>query len=161
MNRDISIIKGIHPGIVLDRELKKRNLTKRKLALSVGEFPQTIGAITKGKRRINPSLSIRIGRALGIDEAYFAILQAHFDIEQEKKRLGREHHPDLSRIRPIIFWDTDIEKIDWIKYMPSVIRRVFERGNENEKEEIIRFYGEEDVIKVLKQLGDLFLYDAK
>ncbi|MCW0484171.1 helix-turn-helix transcriptional regulator [Gaoshiqia sediminis] len=155
MNKEISIIKGIHPGIILNRELKKRKLPKKRLALLIDEFPQTIGAITKGKRRINPQLSIRIGKALGLDEEYFLILQAYHDIEQEKRKLHESLHPDLSKIRPIIFWDTDIRKIDWVKYKSSVIRRVFERGNEAEKLEIIRFYGQEDVTEILEQSGNL------
>lgn len=155
MNEEIAIIKGIHPGIILNRELKKRKLPKKHFALIVDEFPQTIGAITKGKRRITPQLSIRIGKALGVDEAYYLQLQAFHDIEQEKQKLHASLHPDLSKIRPIIFWDTDIRKIDWIKYKATVIRRVFERGNEEEKLEITRFYGQEEVTKVIKQFGDL------
>lgn len=149
MNTNISIIKGIHPGIILNRELKKRRLSKKQLAELVREFPQTLGAITKGKRRISPSLSLRLGKTLDIDESYFMILQAYYDIEQEKKKQRKDLHPDLSKIRPVIFWDTDIKKLDWIKYKPSIIKRVFERGNEQEKQEIIRFYGEDDISKVL------------
>lgn len=152
MNEEIAIIKGIHPGIILNRELKKRKLPKRHFAWIVDEFPQTIGAITKGKRRITPQLSIRIGKALGVDEEYYLVLQAYYDIEQEKRKLQASLHPDLSKIRPIIFWDTDIRNIDWIKYKVTVIRRVFERGNEEEKREIIRFYGQEEVTEILKQL---------
>jgi hypothetical protein len=40
-----------------------------------------------------------------------------------------------------LFWDTDINNIDWQKQYKAVIRRVFERGNEKEKSEITRFYG--------------------
>ncbi len=155
MNTNISIIKGIHPGLILDRELKKRRLSKKQFAKSIDEFPQPLGAITKGKRRINPSLSLRIGERLGIDESYFSILQAYYDIEQEKRKQRKNLHPDLSKIRPVVFWDTDIDKIDWIKYKPSIITRVFERGNEQEKQEITRFYGKEDVSAVLKHPKDL------
>ena len=107
-------------------------------------------AITKGKRRINPSLSLRIGKELGIDESFFMILQTYYDIELEKKKQQKNLHPDLSKIRKVIFWDTDINKIDWIKYEPSIIKRVFERGNEQEKQEIIHFYGKDNVSKILK-----------
>lgn len=151
MNTNISIIKGIHPGIILDRELKKRKLSKKQFAKSIDEFPQTLGAIAKGKRRINPSLSLRIGEKLGIDESYFMILQTYYDIEQEKRKQQKGHHPDLSKIRPVVFWDTNIDKMDWVKYKPSIIKRVFERGNEQEKQEIVRFYGNDDVSRTLEQ----------
>ena len=151
MNTNISIIKGIHPGIILDRELKKRKLSKKQFAKSIDEFPQTLGAIAKGKRRINPSLSLRIGEKLGIDESYFMILQTYYDIEQEKRKQQKGHHPDLSKIRPVVFWDTNIDEMDWIKYKPSIIKRVFERGNEQEKQEIVRFYGNDYVSRTLEQ----------
>jgi hypothetical protein len=40
----------------------------------------------------------------------------------------------------VLFWDTDITKIDWQKQSAAVILRIFERGNDIEKEEIKRFY---------------------
>jgi len=41
--------------------------------------------------------------------------------------------------------------IDWEKNKLSVIYRVFERGNEQEIQEIIRFYGKEIVLKNLEK----------
>jgi plasmid maintenance system antidote protein VapI len=151
MSSNISIIKGIHPGIILERELKKRKLPKGTFALSINEFPQTIATITKGKRRMNPALSLKIEQALGLEEGYFMVLQAYSDIAQEKKRLSENYHPELSKLRAVIFWDTDMKLIDWEKNKMSVIYRVFERGNEQEIQEIIRFYGKEVVLKHLEK----------
>ncbi len=149
MISNIDIIKGIHPGIILERELKNRKLPKRIFAQSINEFPQTITTITKGKRRMNPALSLKIEQVLGLEEGYFMVLQAYCDIAQEKKKLSENYHPNLSKIRSVIFWDTDIELIDWEKNKTAVIYRVFERGNEEEIQEIIRFYGKEKVLKIL------------
>jgi len=57
--------------------------------------------------------------------------------------------PNLDIIRKSLFWDTDILKIDWQKHYKSVIRRIFERGNDQEKQEITTFYGAEKVNSVL------------
>lgn len=54
--------------------------------------------------------------------------------------------PDLSLLRPVLFWDTRMESIDWAQQKRAVIDGVWERGNEQEKKEIIRFYGK-DVVK--------------
>lgn len=62
-------------------------------------------------------------------------------------------HPDLNQFRQAIFWDTKIEKIDWIKMKRAVIQRVFQRGNEKEKQEVIRFYGKAAVEETLKSNG--------
>ena len=114
-----------------------------------------MGDITKGKRKINPSLSIRIGKALGLDESFFSILQTYNDIKLEKKKQSSLVHPDIKKFRQVIFWDTDIGTIDWEDNKRSVIRRIFERGNEKEINEIIRFYGRKDIVKILIQTKSL------
>ena len=56
--------------------------------------------------------------------------------------------PDLSRLRPGSFWDTKIDQIDWVGQRRAVIERVIERGSEEEKAEIRRFYGEKAFNKI-------------
>lgn len=143
----LNTIKGVHPGIIVERELKQRHLRKGAFALSINEFPQTLGSIIKGKRRMNTSLALKIEKALNLEEGYFMILQVYYDIEEEKKKHGSR--PNLSLLRPVLFWDTDIEKIDWERQKAAVIKRVFERGNKTEKKEIIRFYGQENIDKII------------
>ncbi|KUJ59227.1 plasmid maintenance system antidote protein [Flavobacteriaceae bacterium CRH] len=153
MKTTIDPIKGIHPGFVLERELKKRMLGKGQFAIALGEFPQTLTAITKGKRRMNIPLAMKIEKSLCMEEGYFMTLQVYYDIEEQKKKLNRNKinlKPDLDKIRKIIFWDTDIKKIDWQKQKKAVIKRIFERGNESEKQEIIRFYGRDAVNEIKK-----------
>lgn len=77
MNKQYEKYKGIHPGIVLDRELKKRSLRQGPFALSLEEHPQTFNAITKGKRGISTSLALKIERELGLEEGTLVILQAY------------------------------------------------------------------------------------
>ena len=52
--------------------------------------------------------------------------------------------PDLNKLRPILFWDTDISKMDWAKQKNAIIKRVFERGNIEEKQLISEFYSVEN-----------------
>ena len=144
MNTYLEKYKGIHPGFILEREFRKRSLYKRPFALSIGEHPQTLNAITKGKRKLNTALALKIEAKLGLEEGTLAILQTYFDINEEKhKRVG--NIPNLTLIRKSLFWDTDIAMIDWAKHYKAVIRRIFERGNEIEKQELLHFYGEEKI----------------
>ena len=139
MKTDINTIKGIHPGFVLERELEKRQLRKGQFALSLGEFPQTLTAITKGKRKMNTSLALKIENLLGIEEGYFMVLQVYYDIELEKKKQNitqKNISPNIELLRPILFWDTDMNKIDWQKQKRAIIKRIFERGNDMEKNEV-------------------------
>ncbi|MCK9448561.1 MAG: plasmid maintenance system antidote protein [Bacteroidales bacterium] len=146
--------KGIHPGIVLGRELLKRGLKQRPFSMAVGEFPQTFNAIIKGKRNLPTSLALKIEKELGLKEGELVVLQAYFDIEREKLKLPKRT-PNLQKIRKSLFWDTDVEKLDWESYADSIIKRVFERGNKEEKEEITRFYGMKKIEQALSAKSTL------
>lgn len=142
--------KGIHPGIILDRELKKRSIRQRPFALALDEHPQTFNAITKGKRGISTSLALKIEQELGLEEGTLVILQAYYDIQKIKEKKNQTA-PDLSIFSKSLFWDTDVKNIDWERQYRAVIQRIFERGNEKEKKEIIRFYGTEKIKQALKK----------
>lgn len=146
--------KGIHPGVVLDRELLKRGLKQRPFAISIGEHPQTFNAILKGRRNLPTALALKIEKELSLKEGDLVMLQAYFDIEKEKSKFIHET-PNLEIIRKILFWDTDFQKIDWQKNYKAVIKRVFERGNEEERKEITRFYGKKKLEQVLSSSSTL------
>jgi plasmid maintenance system antidote protein VapI len=153
MATDLSILKGLHPGLVLERELKRRKVGKGRFAISVDEFPQTLVAITKARRKMNTALALKIEKALGFEEGYFMTLQVFYDIKEEKRKQQQYNRPDLTLIRPVLFWDTRIDQIDWQLQKRAVIQRIFDRGNQQEKEEITRFYGKATVEAVLDKLG--------
>lgn len=149
MEKRFEKYKGIHPGIVLERELRKRLIKKRPFAITIGEHPQTLNAITKGRRGIPVALSLKIEKALHLQEGTMAVLQTYYDIKVEKEKLTASH-PDITVLRNALFWDTDMRKIDWQRQFKAVIQRVFERGNDAEKKEITRFYGKSTIDAALK-----------
>jgi addiction module HigA family antidote len=141
--------KGIHPGVIIERELKKRSLKQRPFSLLLNEHPQTFNAITKGRRGVSTQLALKIEREFGFEEGTLVLLQAFYDIAKAKE-LETVMTPNLSILSKSLFWDTDVNRIDWMRQRKSVINRVFERGNSLEKNEIIRFYGKEIVDSVLQ-----------
>ena len=149
MERSFERFKGIHPGLILERELKKRAIKPSPFALSIDTHRQVFNAIIRGKRGIPVPLSLKVDKALGVEEGTFALLQTYHDIEKVKGNTFKNQIPDLSLLRRALFWDTDIDKIDWENQYKAVIKRVFERGNQSEKDEITRFYGSEKVKHVL------------
>lgn len=98
---------------------------------------------------MNTLLSLRIEAALGLEEGFLMTLQLYHDIKKEKQKIARLHHPDLSKFRPALFWDTSIEKIDWERQKKAVISRVFDRGRLSEKKEVLKFYGADTVRRFL------------
>ncbi|WP_211324128.1 helix-turn-helix transcriptional regulator [Echinicola strongylocentroti] len=111
MNSYIEKYRGIHPGIVLERELKRRAIKKHPFALSIHEYPQTLNAITKGRRSLNTALALKIEDKLGLEGGTLAVFQTYFNIQKEKNKLPT-NKPNMSMLRKSLFWDTDIQKID-------------------------------------------------
>jgi antitoxin HigA-1 len=152
MIKYLPVLKGIHPGFIVERELKLRKLPKNKFAIVLNEHPQTIVSILKGRRKMNTALSLKIEKLLDLEEGILMVLQAYYDIEQEKKK-QQANTPDLSKLRSVLFWDTSINTINWEKQKNAVIKRVYERGNEYEREEISRFYGQNTVNEAMSSYG--------
>ncbi len=143
--------KGIHPGVVLERELKKRSIKQRPFAQMLNEHPQTFNAITKGKRGLTIQLALKIEKELGLEEGSLVMLQAFYDIRRIKDKEVIAT-PNLEIFQASLFWDTDINKINWNTQASGVIERVFQRGTEEEQAEIIRFYGSKKVKESLNSL---------
>ena len=150
MHEEIAILKGLHPGIVLERALKKRKLSKAPFAFSINEFPHTLEAIIKGEQNMHTALALKLEHALGIEDGYFMALQMFYEMKEEQRKQNIHQPPDLSKLRSILFWDTQLQNIDWQQQKRAVIKRVFERGNDQEKEELNRFYGKDVVDDVLR-----------
>lgn len=150
MNTLIDKYKGIHPGKILERLLKQKGISQRPFALSIDEYPQTINAISKGRRKLNTPLALKIEKKLNLEEGTLALLQTYFDIKEEKNK-EKQKTPNLNLLRTPLFWDTDMSKIDWQNQSSAVIKRVFERGNDIEKEEIKRFYTNDKIKEALSK----------
>ena len=57
---------------------------------------------------------------------------------------------DTPNLPKYLFWDFRYDEIEWIDDCGTVIERVMEWGNDAEWEEVIRFYGRNKVVDVLK-----------
>ena len=86
----------IHPGkILLDEFLRPLDMTQYRLARDL-KVPQTrIAAIVKGRRRISADTALRLSRYFRMSDRFFVNLQAHYDLEVEKMRLGKTLERDI------------------------------------------------------------------
>lgn len=144
-------IKGVHPGAILKRELKIQGLKAIELANAINEHKQTISAILNKRRAINPKLSIKLAKQFSVDQDYFMLLQASYDVKTVAKSKMKST-PNIANIRKAIFWDTTIDKIDWDKNKRAIIKRILERGNTSEINEIISFYGRKIICSEIKAI---------
>lgn len=145
MKYDINILKGIRPGIVIERDLHQLNLSQKDLARKIGEYPSRITEIIKGRRKLNIPLSLKLEQEMGYETGFLMTLQIFYEIRLVENK--RQSTPDITKLSPSLFWDTKIEMIDWQRHKRAVIERVMAYGNADEKAEIRRFYGEREVEK--------------
>lgn len=141
MKYDINILKGIAPGKLIGRELEKRSISQRAIAAELDIHSQTLNAVIIGKRQLTTGLALKLERALDIPEGFLLTLQAYYNIAEYKKKEASQSVQGIPNIRKILFWDINFDNIDWGRYKKHIIERVIERGNEQEKHEIMRFYG--------------------
>jgi hypothetical protein len=97
---------------------------------------------------MNPALALRIERELGLEEGLMMTLQGLFDMSEERRRQPLKGNPNSSRFRPALFWDTDLSKLNWELHQRFIIRRVMQRGNKAEQQELLNLYGAETVNRI-------------
>ncbi len=154
MTRDFTnAFKGIHPGKIIARDIKKLKISQRNLAERIGEHSQTLNAIIKGRRNLTVEMAVKLDDIFGYEEGFLYMLQGYYEVEQYRKKVASESISGIPNIRRILFWDTDFDKINWGYRKKFVIARVIERGNQAEKAEIARFYG--------LQIEDLAKFESK
>ena len=136
----IERIKGMHPGTVLKWALNKYNIHASQLSEEISEHKQTLSAILNEKRGVNPSLSIKLGSYFKIKPEYFMLIQAEYEVQCAINAQSENDQLPKPKIRKVIFWDTDFEKLDWRKNKKAIIARVKERGNQKEIEEVLKYY---------------------
>jgi addiction module HigA family antidote len=82
-------IKPIHPGEILAEEfLKPMNISQYHLARAISVPPRRINEIVHGKRGITADTALRLSAYFNLSERYWINLQAWYDLEVEKDRLG-------------------------------------------------------------------------
>lgn len=79
----------IHPGEVLREEfLSPLGISQYRLAKDVNVPPRRINEIVRGSRAISVNTALRLARYFGTSERFWLNLQARYDLELEKDRLG-------------------------------------------------------------------------
>ena len=75
----------VHPGHVLQDELKELGLTQTELAKHINVLPKTIGKICRGEQGLNALMSMKLSRALGASPQFWLNLQNNWEISQTDK----------------------------------------------------------------------------
>ena len=80
----------VHPGeVLLEEFLKPMGISQYHVAKDISVPPRRINEIVLGKRTVTADTALRLSRYLGTSERFWLNLQARYDLEVEKDRLGR------------------------------------------------------------------------
>ena len=92
------VMAPVHPGeILLEEFLTPLGVSQYHLAKEIGVPARRINEIVHGQRRISADTALRLARYFGTSEQFWINLQARYDLEAEKDRLGDA----LEGIRPL------------------------------------------------------------
>ena len=84
-----TVMAPVHPGeILLEEFLGPLGVSQYKLAKAVDVPARRINEIVHGQRRISADTALRLARYFGTSERFWINLQARYDLEVEKDRLG-------------------------------------------------------------------------
>jgi addiction module HigA family antidote len=87
----------IHPGEILQEEfLAPLSLSQYRLARDISVPPRRINEIVQGKRGVTADTALRLARYFGTSERFWLHLQAQYDLESEKDRLGDRLEKEVS-----------------------------------------------------------------
>lgn len=86
----------VHPGVVLhDEFIKPMGLSQYRLAKRINVPPRRINEIVLEKRAITADTALRLGRFFGIPAEFWLNLQARYDLECEKAKIGKRLTRDI------------------------------------------------------------------
>jgi addiction module HigA family antidote len=79
----------VHAGeILLEEFLVPMGISQYRLAKDITVPPRRINEIVHGKRAVSADTALRLARYFGTSERFWLNLQAQFDLDVERDRLG-------------------------------------------------------------------------
>ena len=90
-------LSPVHPGEVLQEEfLKPLGVSQYRLAKEISVSPRRVNEIVHGSRAITADTALRLARYFGTTERFWLNLQARYDLEVERDRLGSRLEREVS-----------------------------------------------------------------
>ena len=91
-------LSPLHPGeILLEEFLTPLEISQYRLAKDISVPPRRINEIVHGTRAITADTALRLARYFGTSERFWLNLQARYDLETEKDRLGNRLDKEVLR----------------------------------------------------------------
>jgi addiction module HigA family antidote len=93
------LLAPVHPGEVLAEEfLGPLGVTQYRLAKDTSVPARRINEIVKGERAITADTALRLARYFGTSDLFWLNLQARYDLEVQKDRLGKRLETEVQAL---------------------------------------------------------------
>ena len=91
----------VHPGeVLLEEFIKPFGISQYRLSKDIGVPPGRTNEIVHGKRSVTADTALRLSRYFGTSERFWLNLQARYDLEIEKDRLGDRLTEEVHAMAP-------------------------------------------------------------
>ncbi len=90
------VLDNVHPGeVLLEEFLIPMGVSQNGLARDIGVPPRRINEIVHAQRAVTADTALRLARYFGTSEEFWMGLQADYDLEEARKRLGERLERDV------------------------------------------------------------------
>lgn len=90
------VLDNVHPGeVLLEEFLIPMGISQNGLARDIGVPPRRINEIVHAQRAVTADTALRLARYFGTSEEFWMGLQADYDLEEARKRLGERLERDV------------------------------------------------------------------
>jgi len=80
----------VHPGeVLLEEFLEPMEISQYRLAKDISVPPRRINEIVHGKRAVTADTALRLARYFGTSDRFWLNLQASFDLDVQRDKLGK------------------------------------------------------------------------
>ncbi len=129
------------PGeILLEEFLEPLNISQYQLAKEISVPRRRINEIIQGKRAVTADTSIRLARYFGISERFWMNLQARYDVEMAKDRLGARLEREV-QVKPRYFppklWFRGKHRQPFLQLADGRIERISPKSSREEVAEAL------------------------
>ena len=94
-------LNPVLPGeVLLEEFLKPFGISQYRLSKDIGVPPRRINEIVHGKRSVTADTALRLSRFFGTSERFWLNLQARYDLEVERDRLGDRLEQEVRILAP-------------------------------------------------------------
>ena len=94
---DMNNLENIHPGeVLLEEFMVPMGLSQNRIAREIGVPPRRINEIVHGKRAVTADTALRLARYFRNSEGFWMGLQADFDLEEARHKLGKRLETEVT-----------------------------------------------------------------